>query len=399
MKKFARYGKIILALALLAAMMCPSVVSSETEHTDHVWDPSTRTRTKPATCSEPAWYTYTCSLCGATKSPLPEGNPDPDAHDWDEWTTKEATCTEAGYKERTCKYNVHHKQHIDLPATGHDWDSGKVTTEATCTTPGEKTYTCKHDSSHTRTEPIPATGHDWDSGKVTTEATCTTPGEKIYTCQNDPSHTKKETIPATGHKWDSGKILKQPTLTEEGEKLYTCQNDPSHTRIEKLGVLVMNNNTVCAFGPRLRDVNLYPYNTDVWYMFTPFDASKEGRQTFELVASNMYIVGTLTIDIQNGAMTVDYKLADTSKFDITLEFFTVLSKLDDIHNYEPEDLMDLRMTTRRPINLQDTFGDDRNLVLYFCSRASYTYNDKFKSLDYNSQAHQKLVRQMLEIMD
>ena len=194
-------------------------------------------------------------------------------------------------------------------------------------------------------------------------------------------------------------ITKPPTLTEEGEKLYTCQNDPSHTRIEKLGVLVMNNNTVCAFGPRLRDVNLYPYNTDVWYMFTPFDASKEGRQTFELVASNMYIVGTLTIDIQNGAMTVDYKLADTSKFDITLEFFTVLNRIQDITRYEPEDLQYMRMNVKQPISLQDQFGDDRNLVLYFCSRCNYTWSNRYTGLNYNSAAHQRLLSEMMSLMD
>ena len=57
------------------------------------------------------------------------------------------------------------------------------------------------------------------------------------------------------------------------------------------------------------------------------------------------------------------------------------------------------MSVRRPINLQETFGDDRNLVLYFCSRANYTYSNRFKPLDYNSFAHQQLVKKMLEIMD
>lgn len=438
MNKFARYGKTVLSLVMLAVLLCSAVVSSETvtTETDHVW--GNRTRVKAATCSSPAQYEYTCSICLATKLEY-EGATDPDAHEWGEdWTeTKAATCTETGTLERICKLNVHHKQtqtipalghaygdyvvttpatcttagletstcahdssHTltrTIPATGHKWDAGVDSPAATCTTAGTKIYTCENDSSHTRTETVPALGHKWDAGTVTTQPTCTEPGVKTYICQHDSSHTKTESIPATGHQWDSGKIIQQPTLTQEGLIEYTC-TVCGEVRQEKLPRRTLPNNTICAFGPRLRDMSLYPYDTDDWYMFTPFDASREGRQTYELVATNRFIVGTLTIDIRNGEMTVDYQLIGDT-VNITLEFFTVLSQLDDIHVYEPEDLMDLRMTTRRPINLQDTFGDDRNLVLYFCSRASYTYNDKFKSLDYNSAAHQKLIRQMLEIMD
>ncbi len=42
----------------------------------------------------------------------------------------------------------------DVPATGHKWDNGKVTTAATCKAKGVKTYTCQNDASHKRTEDI-----------------------------------------------------------------------------------------------------------------------------------------------------------------------------------------------------------------------------------------------------
>ena len=134
-------------------------------------------------------------------------------------------------------------------------------------------------------------------------------------------------------------------------------------------------------------------------MFTPFDASKDGVQTYELVASNMYIVGNLTLTIRDGYLTVDYKLADTSKFDITLEFFTVLNRINDLTQYEPETLQALRMNKNQPINLAETFGDDTNLVLYFCSRCNYTYSSRYTSLNYNSAVHQRLVNSMLALMD
>lgn len=68
-----------------------------------------------------------------------------------------------------------------VKATGHSWDSGKVTEAATCKKEGTKTYTCKN-CGETKTESIPKTEHQWDNGKVTKEATCKEEGSKIYTC-------------------------------------------------------------------------------------------------------------------------------------------------------------------------------------------------------------------------
>ena len=44
---------------------------------------------------------------------------------------------------------------------------------------------------------IPALGHDWNNGEITTVPTSTEPGEITYTCQNDPAHTYTEPIDAS----------------------------------------------------------------------------------------------------------------------------------------------------------------------------------------------------------
>ena len=46
---------------------------------------------------------------------------------------------------------------------------------------------------------LPALGHDYDEGVITTPATCTAEGVKTFTCRNDPSHVYTEAVPATGH--------------------------------------------------------------------------------------------------------------------------------------------------------------------------------------------------------
>ena len=109
-----------------------------------------------------------------------------------------------------------------MKATGHSWDSGKVTEAATCKKEGTKTYTCKN-CGETKTESIPKTEHQWNDGEITKEATCKEEGSKTYTC-SICGDTKTEAIPKKDHTWDEGKVTKKATCTEDGLKVYTCKS-------------------------------------------------------------------------------------------------------------------------------------------------------------------------------
>ena len=93
---------------------------------------------------------------------------------------KEATCEEAG----NVAYDVCEecgKMYIDgvevtaadvvIPALGHAYDAGVVTTPATCEKAGVMTYTCAR-CGHVKTEAIPALGHNYENG------VCTNCGQK-----------------------------------------------------------------------------------------------------------------------------------------------------------------------------------------------------------------------------
>lgn len=57
---------------------------------------------------------------------------------------KEPTCITAGYESyAACVYcHTLNTSYIELPATGHTWDSGTVTHTPTCQRPGTMTYEC-----------------------------------------------------------------------------------------------------------------------------------------------------------------------------------------------------------------------------------------------------------------
>ena len=187
----------------------------------HTWDNGTVT-TEP-TETTPGVRTYTCAVCGATRT---ETIPATGEHTFVFTKNVAPTCTADGYDLYTCSGCGATEKCNPKPALGHKWDSGTVTTEPTETAPGVRTYTCTVCGA-TRTETIPATGahtHVWDNGTVTIAPTETTPGVRTYTCTVCGA-TRTETIPATGahtHVWDNGTVTIAPTETTPGVRTYTC---------------------------------------------------------------------------------------------------------------------------------------------------------------------------------
>ena len=191
----------------------------------HTWDNGTVT-TEP-TETTPGVRTFTCAVCGATRT---ETIPATGAHDYQFTKNIAPTCTADGYDLYTCSGCGATEKRNPKPALGHKWDSGTVTTEPTETTPGVRTYTCTVCGA-TRTETIPATGahtHVWDNGTVTIAPTETTPGVRTYTC-TVCGQTKNEIIPATG---GSSVCPGGPSCPSYGFSDVAGPNDWSHEGID-----------------------------------------------------------------------------------------------------------------------------------------------------------------------
>lgn len=82
---------------------------------------------------------------------------------------------------------------------------------------------------------------------------------------------------------------------------YDAYNNPIYQQIHNAR---LRNNTATSFGPHFRDTT--PGLTDLWYMYTPLDLTKQGRSTYELVASNMYVLGEVYVDVYGDTVTVTY---------------------------------------------------------------------------------------------
>lgn len=116
-------------------------------------------------------------------------------HTFGEWTvTQEATEDAEGVKERICSCGYKETAKIDkLAHTTHVKDEG-TRVEPTCEKKGSITYKCTKCGELMEVVELDATGHKWDAGKVTKEATETAEGVKTYTC-SVCGKTKTEAIP------------------------------------------------------------------------------------------------------------------------------------------------------------------------------------------------------------
>lgn len=179
---------------------------------------------------------------------------------------KDATCAADGYTGDTvCPVcNKVFTTGESIPALGHVWDEGVVTTEATCEKAGVKTFTCAT-CGGTREDEIAALGHTYATETVLQAATCVEAGLENVKCSvcgdktvrvipalgNDghkyvkvaavaPTCTAtgltegescavcgevkvaQNVVAATGHSYDEGKITTQPTCGTMGVRTYTC---------------------------------------------------------------------------------------------------------------------------------------------------------------------------------
>lgn len=111
--------------------------------------------------------------------------------------TKEPTLTTTGTKTYTCTVCGQTKtESIPRLTCTHSYDNGVVTRQPTTTAEGVKAFTCTI-CGQTKTESIPklgCTNHTYNSGVVTKQPTVTAEGVKTFTCTNC-GQTKTESIP------------------------------------------------------------------------------------------------------------------------------------------------------------------------------------------------------------
>ncbi len=129
------------------------------------------------------------------------------------------------------------------------------------------------------------------------------------------------------------------------------------------------NNTACVIGLSLRDQ--WPELTDKWYHVLPVRVDQEGRQEFPLVASNLYIVGKVTVTVRNDWVTVTYKYLglgdEIQRQSDTVAWFTSMDQLTPEYLEDPVSncRFGKRISRKKDLNGQSV------ALLFVCNRVTY----------------------------
>ncbi|NLD51907.1 MAG: hypothetical protein GX650_03335 [Clostridiales bacterium] len=128
---------------------------------------------------------------------------------------------------------------------------------------------------------------------------------------------------------------------------------------------IFGRNTVTSFGPQFRV--LTPKLTKKWYMFTPIDLSRQGRQTITLVGGNMYEVGEVYVDVYGDTVNVTYKYfyeGETgSKVERISEYLNFFPAYNTITEVEPEKLPS-SFAFNIPFSIANNLGGDTNVLMF-----------------------------------
>ena len=158
---------------------------------DHIWNPGVIT-TQP-TATTKGVKTYTCSVCGATKTEEVE----PSTHQHTFSTAWQGNST-YHWHPATCEHT-----NVVSGLGEHNWNAGVVNVWPTHTTTGQKTYTCQTCGA-TKTETLNQT-HTFDqmvasSAYLKSNATCTSPAVYYKSCSCGAKGTETFTYgSALGH--------------------------------------------------------------------------------------------------------------------------------------------------------------------------------------------------------
>ena len=131
-------------------------------------------------------------------------------------------------------------------------------------------------------------------------------------------------------------------------------------------------------------------------MFTPIDLSVDGEQQIDLIAANVNKVGSVTVKVANGAVTVDYKVAYPAvEKDMAFTILPDLAGVTDVDIGKQK-----TYAFGQEISIADDLGGDTRVLLFVSGHVDYDFrdarNEYFASDDAN---YQQLVKQLREIME
>lgn len=127
-------------------------------------------------------------------------------------------------------------------------------------------------------------------------------------------------------------------------------------------------NTVTVCGLTLQEVS--PDLPDKWYNVLPVDLTKDGRQTYYLMISNMHYIGSCYVDVWGDEVTVSYALLDNSAIRPLSSYGRWFTSLSQITASSIESEAN-GFTFGQPMSIGDNLGGADTALLFIRCKATY----------------------------
>ena len=119
-------------------------------------------------------------------------------------------------------------------------------------------------------------------------------------------------------------------------------------------------NTMTAYGPTSKELG----GSD-WHRVTPVDLAVDGVYTYDLVASNRYVVGYVTIKVEAGVLTVTYRVK-ANPADVTAESLKIYASMADLAEGNA-----VEAAIGEGVNIAETFGADTKVIVSLVLTGNY----------------------------
>lgn len=128
------------------------------------------------------------------------------------------------------------------------------------------------------------------------------------------------------------------------------------------------NNTICVAGLTLQEADASL--PDKWYNVLPVDLTRDGRQVYQLMISNMFLIGRVYVDVWGDEVTVSVSLLDSGAVRPLSWYGRWFTSLSDVTGASIEST-EGGFPFGQPLSISEDLGGADTALLFIRGKASY----------------------------
>ena len=171
-----------------------------------------------------------------------------------------------------------------------------------------------------------------------------------------------------GYGWYVDTINGREKLTLDVPSPWDARRLLPGQEVETAEVTHYPNNTICVAGLPLQEADASL--PDKWYNVLPIDLTQDGRQVYQLMISNMFLIGEVYVDVWGDEVTVNVSLLDhgaVRPLGWYGQWFTNLREVTDTSIESTES----GFTFGEPLSISEDLGGADTALLFIRGKASY----------------------------